>query len=94
MKLLLTIRVLALLGAMTLPLCWPPRINAAEAVVKDVRNSGIEGTVYTVDSDGNRSEVPAALVRLSGPSFSQETVTNGEGRYSFLAVLRSDLPSR
>ncbi len=61
-------------------------MGAAEEVVKDVKNSAIEGTVYTVDSDGNRFEVPAALVRLSGPSFSQETVTNSQGRYSFLAV--------
>src|SRR6266446_955839 len=86
MKLLSTIRVLALLSATTFPLCWPPRMGAAEEVVKDVKNSAIEGTVYTVDSDGNRFEVPAALVRLSGPSFSQETVTNSQGRYSFLAV--------
>src|SRR5258708_3949732 len=86
MKLLSTIRVLALLSAMTFPLCWPPRMGAVEEVVKDVKNSAIEGTVYTVDSDGNRFEVPAALVRLSGPSFSQETVTNSQGRYSFLAV--------
>ncbi len=61
-------------------------MGAVEEVVKDVKNSAIEGTVYTVDSDGNRFEVPAALVRLSGPSFSQETVTNSQGRYSFLAV--------
>src|SRR5258708_4665957 len=86
MKLLSTIRVLALLSAMTFPLCWPPRMGAAQEVVKDVENSAIEGTVYTVDSDGNRFEVPAAFVRLSGPSFSQETVTNSQGRYSFLAV--------
>jgi hypothetical protein len=42
--------------------------------------------VYTVDSDGNRSAAPSALVKLIGPSFSQQTVTNGQGRYSFLAV--------
>src|SRR5260370_32642059 len=86
MKLLSTIRVLALLSATTFPLCWPPRMGAAEEGVQDVKNSAIEGTVYTVDSDGNRFEVPAALVRLSGPSFSQETVPNSQGRYSFLAV--------
>ena len=85
MKLLLPIRVLALVSDDVSSLL-APRISAAEAVARDVKNSGIEGTVYTVDSDGNRSEVPAALVRLSGPSFSRETVTNGQGRYSFLAL--------
>ncbi len=46
----------------------------------------IAGTVYTVESDGARSAVAGALVRLVGPSFSQETVTSDQGRYSFGAL--------
>jgi TonB dependent receptor len=78
MKLLLTIRVLTLASAM---IC-----AAAQAATADAKNGSIEGTVYTVDSDGHQSAVPSALVRLIGPSFSQQTVTNGQGRYNFLAV--------
>ena len=44
------------------------------------------GTAYTVDSDGARSVVPGALVTLIGPSFSQRTVTDDQGRYSFASV--------
>ncbi len=76
MKPLLTIRVVALISAVTCALVWFPRVAAAQ----------IEGTVYTVDSEGNRSAVPSALVRLRGPSFSQQTVTDDQGRYSFSTV--------
>jgi hypothetical protein len=48
-------------------------------------NGGIAGTVYTVDADGSRSVVPGALVRLTGPSISQQTTTDDLGRYSFAA---------
>jgi len=76
MKPLMTIRALALISAVTCALVWFPRVAAAQ----------VEGTVYTVDSEGNRSAVPSALVRLRGPSFSRETLANGQGRYSFSAV--------
>ncbi len=46
----------------------------------------IAGAVYALESDGARSTVPGALVRLVGPSFSQETVTSDQGRYSFGAL--------
>jgi hypothetical protein len=78
MKPLMTIRALALVSAMT---CAVFQTSA-----EDTKHSLIEGIVYTVDSDGNRSEVPNALVKLIGPSFSQQTVTNGDGRYSFLVM--------
>ena len=74
----MTIRALALVSAMT---CAVFQTSA-----EDTKHSRIEGIVYTVDSDGNRSEVPSALVRLIGPSFSQQTVTDDQGRYSFSTV--------
>src|SRR5260370_7366780 len=80
-QLLMTIRVLVLVSAMASTLCF-----IARAVAQDVKHGGIEGIVFTVDSDGGRSVVPGALVRLIGPSFSQQTVTNDGGRYSFIAV--------
>jgi hypothetical protein len=86
MKCLLAIRVLALVSAITCALCGLPRIAAAEAAAGGVTSGGIEGTVYTIDADGNRSAVPNAQVRLIGPSFSQQTVTNSQGRYSFSIV--------
>jgi hypothetical protein len=80
-QLLLTIRVLVLVSAMAFPLFFLDR-----AVAQDVKIGGIEGTVYTVDPDGGRSVVPGALVRLIGPSLFQQTVTNDQGRYTFVAV--------
>jgi hypothetical protein len=46
----------------------------------------ISGTVFTVESDGERSVIPGAQVRLVGRSLSQETGTDQEGKYSFAAV--------
>src|SRR5260370_16473082 len=74
-----TIRTLVLVSAIICPLCLLPRIAAAQ----DVKQSGIEGIVYTVDSDGGRSVVPCALVKRVGPSFAQQTVTNDQGTYGF-----------
>src|SRR5258708_29042859 len=81
-QLQVTFQVLMLVSAITCPLCLLPRIAAAQ----DVKQSGIEGIVHTSDSDGGRSVVPGALVKLVGPSFSQQTVTNDQGRYGFMAV--------
>jgi hypothetical protein len=78
----MTIRLLVLVSALTCSVCWLSQIASAD----DVKQGGIEGVVYTVDSDGGRSVVPGALVRLIGPSLSQQTVTNDQGRYSFSAV--------
>src|SRR6202051_4298645 len=86
MKLPLTIRVLALVSVITCALCGLPRIAAAEPAAEVVTTGCLGGTVYPVDADGNRSAVPNALVRLIGPSFSQQTVTNGQGKYSFSTV--------
>jgi hypothetical protein len=82
-QLLLTIRALALLSATTCIPLWLPAVATAQATAK---NAGIKGLVYTVDSDGHRSVVPGALVKLIGPSFAQQTVTDDQGRYSLLAV--------
>jgi len=57
MKFLLTIRVLALARGV---LYWRPQIASAQAAALDVQNDGIEGTVYIVDSGGNRSVVRTA----------------------------------
>src|SRR5260370_2189531 len=81
-QLQVTFQVLMLVSAITCPLCLLSGIAAAQ----DVKLGGIEGIVYTVDSDGGRSLVPGALVKLTGPSFSQQTVTNDRGKYSFIAV--------
>src|SRR5579862_5866214 len=86
MKRRLTIRVLALVSAITCALCGLPRIAAVEAAAEVVTGGCIEGTVYTVDAGGSLSAVPSAVVRLIGPSFSQQTVTNDQGRYRFSTV--------
>src|SRR5260370_16077952 len=81
-QLQVTLQVLMLVSAITCPLCLLPRIAAAQ----EVKESGIDGIVYTVEPDGGRSVVPGALVKLTGPSFSQQTVTNDRGRYTFTTV--------
>jgi len=52
----------------------------------NLRGASIAGIVYTVESDGARSAVPGALVKLVGLSSSQQTVTSDQGRYSFGAL--------
>src|SRR5258708_1740298 len=81
-QLQVTFQVLMLVSAITCPLCLLPRIAGRH----DVEQSGIACLVHTSDSDGGRSVVPGALVKLVGPSFSQQTVTNDQGRYGFMAV--------
>ena len=56
----------------------------AQATAPDPKSGGIAGTVYTIDADGTRSIVPGAQVKLVGPSVSQETVTDEQGKYSFV----------
>jgi hypothetical protein len=64
---------------MACALGWFHGVAAAQGVI----NGDIKGTVYTVDSDGGRSVVPGALVKLIGPSSSRQTLTDDRGRYSF-----------
>jgi hypothetical protein len=51
--------------------------------------AGIWGTVYTVDSRGAKSVVPAAVVKMTGPCLQQETITDEAGRYWFPPVPRN-----
>jgi hypothetical protein len=46
----------------------------------------LSGTVFTVDSGGERSVIPGASVRLVAPSAAIQTVTDEQGNYSFAAV--------
>ena len=69
-----TIRALVLVSAIVCP-----RLAAAQ----NTKDGAIEGLVYTVDSDGGRSVVPGAFVSLIGSAFSQQTIANEQGRYSF-----------
>ena len=69
-----TIRILVLVSAII-----APRLAAAQ----NAKDGEIEGLVYTVDSDGGRSVVPGAFVSLIGSAYSQQTIANEQGRYSF-----------
>jgi hypothetical protein len=84
-QLRLTIRFIVLVST-TCAACSFSRFANAQTTKKDPRGGSIEGTVYTVESDGARSAIPGALVRLVGPSSSQQTVTSDQGRYSFGAL--------
>jgi hypothetical protein len=82
-QLISAIRFLVLVSATGCPLCRIPLLAAAQVAVQNTNAGGIEGLVYTVDSDGGRSVVPGAFVSLTGPAFHQQTIANEQGRYSF-----------
>lgn len=84
-QLRLTIRCLVLISTTCAPCCFS-RFADAQTTREDLRGGSIEGAVYTVESDGARSAIPGALVRLVGPSSSQQTVTSDQGRYRFGAL--------
>ena len=73
-QLMSTIRALVLVSAIV-----APRLAAAQ----NAKDGEIEGLVYTVDSDGERSVVPGAFVSLIGSAYSQQTIANEQGRYTF-----------
>jgi carboxypeptidase family protein len=82
-----TTRLLLLIAALTNPFCWLPFISAARSAPADVKTGDVQGSVYTVGSDGSRSVVAGANVTLNGPSLSIKTVTNERGNYSFTAIV-------
>src|ERR1700719_4236260 len=82
-----TTRLLLLIAALTNPFCWLPFITAARSAQADVKTGDVQGSVYTVGSDGSRSVVAGANVSLNGPSLSIQTVTNERGNYSFIAIV-------
>jgi hypothetical protein len=82
-QLISVIRFLVLVSAIECPLCRIPLLAAPQVAVQNTNAGGVEGLVYTVDSDGGRSVVPGAFVSLTGPAFSQQTIANEQGRYSF-----------
>ncbi len=84
-QLRLTIRFLVLVST-TCAACSFSQFANAQTTTKDLRSGSIAGTVYTVESDGSRSAVPGALVRLVGPSSSQQTVSSDQGGYGFAAL--------
>ena len=80
-----TTRILVLLIAITCLFCQFAPVGTAQTT--DTPSKGaIKGSVYTVDADGGRSAVPGALVKLIGPSSSQETTTNDQGQYDFVGL--------
>jgi len=87
-QLISAIRFLLLVSAIVCPLCRIPLLAAARVAVQNTNAGGIEGLVYTVDSDGGRSVVPGAFVSLTASAFHQQTIANEQGRYSF-----RDLPA-
>src|SRR5271167_1874000 len=80
-----TMRTLVLLIAITCSF-WQFAPVATAQTADSANKGAIKGSVYTVDADGGRSAVPGALVKLIGPSFSQETTTNDQGQYDFVGV--------
>ena len=79
------VRTLVLVGAIICAFCRLTSVATAQTV-ESKKTGDIKGAVYTASADGARSAVPGALVKLIGPSFSQETTTNGQGQYHFVGV--------
>jgi TonB dependent receptor/Carboxypeptidase regulatory-like domain len=79
-------RRLLLIATITNPFCWLPRIAAAQSASAEVKTGAVRGIAFIVGSDGSRSVVSGATVRLNGPSLSMQTATDERGSYSFTAV--------
>src|SRR5271165_5330597 len=71
MRTLLTLCILGGLG-----LFGPIRAQAEAG-------DAISGTVYTVGPTGAKSMVAGAMVKLTGPSLSLDTITSQTGAYNF-----------
>jgi hypothetical protein len=67
------------------PFWWLPSV-AVRTGLAAVAGADLHGTVFTLNPDGRHSVVPGANVTLSGPSFSKQTISDDQGRYSFTAV--------
>jgi hypothetical protein len=63
-----TTRLLLLIAALANPFCWLPFITAARSASADVKTGDLQGSVFTVDSDGSQFVVAGANVTLNGPS--------------------------
>ena len=61
-------------------------LRGVEVGFTDAKTGIIAGTVFVADSNGQRSPVSGAGVRLSGDSISTARVTDRTGNYSFRAV--------
>jgi len=85
-QLISTIHFFVLVSAIGSTLCRIPQLAAGQVPLQDTNSGGTEGLVYTVDSHGGRTAVPGAFVSLTGPSFSQQTITNEHGMYIFRAL--------
>jgi hypothetical protein len=81
-----TTRLLLLIAALTNPFCWLPFITAADPAFADVKTGDLHGTVFILNSGGQRSVVTRATVTLTGPSLSKHTATDEKGAYSFGAL--------
>jgi hypothetical protein len=79
-------RRLLVIAALTNPFSWLPCITTAQSVLPDMKTGAVRGTVFVVNTDGGRSLVSGATVRLTGPSSSTQTLTDERGDYSFTAV--------
>jgi TonB dependent receptor/Carboxypeptidase regulatory-like domain len=67
------------------PFWWLPSV-AVRTGLAAVAGGDLHGTVFTLNPDGRHSVVPSAHVTLSGWSFSKQTISDDQGRYSFTAV--------
>jgi hypothetical protein len=78
-------RVCVLICTLINPFWWLP-IVAVRTALAAVAGGDLQGTVFTLNPDGRHLVVAGANVTLSGPSFSKQTISNEQGRYSFTAV--------
>lgn len=76
---------LLLVSALLNMFWWQPQIAEAQPPAADAKPGSVQGTVFVADQ-GGRSVIPGAKVSLSGSIFSQQTVSDDSGKYSFTAV--------
>ena len=79
-------RLVLLIAVIANPFCLLLCVASVRSALADMTSGDVQGTVFTVDSDGGRSVVPGAKVRIVGPELSRQTVTDQQGNYSFTEV--------
>ncbi len=72
---------LAIIIAVTSSLGWLA-FSAPQSRPSDIKPGVVQGTVFTVESDGGRSVVPGVKVRLGRSAFSIETISDDQGNFS------------
>jgi hypothetical protein len=81
-----TTRLLLMIAALTNPFCWLPCITAAKSAWANLTTGDVRGTKFITHS-GGKSPASGAVVSLTGPSLSQQVVSDQQRNYTFASIV-------